>query len=137
VQYAELETKTIDELRDLARDSEIAEPQNLKKPELIFRLLQSQPEYHDHQASLIRRGVLEIMDEGYGFLRLDRHWLPGPEDVYVAQAQIRKFGLRTGDEIAGQLRLPKESAGEKYASLVRIDAVNGVDPDLAPAPALV
>jgi len=131
VQYAELETKTIDELRDLARESEIAEAQNLRKQELIFRLLQSQPEHHDGQSNLIRRGVLEIMDEGYGFLRLDRHWLPGPEDVYVSQQQIRKFGLRTGDEIAGQVRFPKESAGEKYAALVRIDAVNGLDPDLA------
>jgi transcription termination factor Rho len=98
---------------------------------LIYRLLQSQPEYHDHQASLARRGVLEIMDEGYGFLRLDRHWLPGPDDVYVSQAQIRKFGLRSGDVITGLMRLPKDSAGEKYAALVRIDAVNGIDPDLA------
>ena len=131
MQYAELETKSIDELRELAIQSDVADPQNLqnlKKQELIFRLLQSQPEQQSH---LVRRGVLEIMDEGYGFLRLDRHWLPGPEDVYVSQAQVRKFGLRTGDEITGQMRLPKENAGEKFAALVRIDSVNGLDPDLA------
>ena len=133
MQYAELETKSIDELRELARDIEIADPQHLqhlKKQELIFRLLQAQPEPPvAPNVNLVRRGVLEIMDEGYGFLRLDRQWLPGPDDIYVSQAQIRKFALRTGDEITGQMRLPKESAGEKYAALVRVDTVNGIDPE--------
>ena len=77
----------------------------------------------------VRQGVLEIMDDGYGFLRLDRHWMPGTDDIYVAQAQIRRFGLRTGDVIVGQMRLPKDS--EKYASLLRIDSVNGLDPETA------
>ncbi len=75
---------------------------------------------------IFQRGVLEIMDEGYGFLRMDRHWIPGPEDIYVSQTQIRKFSLRTGDMIDGQMRTPKET--EKFYSLIRIDAVNGVDP---------
>jgi transcription termination factor Rho len=77
----------------------------------------------------IRQGVLEIMDDGFGFLRLDRHWMPGPDDIYVAQAQIRRFGLRTGDVIIGQMRPPKDS--EKYASLLRIETVNGQDPETA------
>ena len=77
----------------------------------------------------VRQGVLEIMDDGFGFLRLDRHWMPGPDDIYVAQAQIRRFGLRTGDVIIGQMRLPKDS--EKYASLLRIETVNGQDPETA------
>lgn len=69
------------------------------------------------------------MDEGYGFLRLDRHWMPGPDDIYVAQAQIRRFSLRTGDLIVGQMRAPKDS--EKFASLLRIETVNGVEPESA------
>lgn len=76
-----------------------------------------------------KQGVLEIMDEGYGFLRLDRHWMPGPDDIYVAQAQIRRFNLRTGDLIVGQMRAPKDS--EKFASLLRIETVNGVEPESA------
>ena len=81
------------------------------------------------QPAPVRQGVLEIMDEGFGFLRLDRHWMPGPDDIYVAQAQIRRFGLRTGDVIIGQMRSPKDS--EKYASLLRIETVNGQDPETA------
>ncbi len=78
---------------------------------------------------IVKQGVLEIMDEGYGFLRLDRHWMPGPDDIYVAQAQIRRFTLRTGDLIVGQMRAPKDS--EKFASLLRIETVNGVEPESA------
>ncbi|MSQ44018.1 MAG: transcription termination factor Rho [Chloroflexi bacterium] len=78
---------------------------------------------------VLKQGVLEIMDEGYGFLRLDRHWMPGPDDIYVAQAQVRRFSLRTGDLIVGQMRAPKDS--EKFASLLRIETVNGVEPESA------
>jgi transcription termination factor Rho len=81
------------------------------------------------QPAPVRQGVLEIMDDGFGFLRLDRHWMPGADDIYVAQAQIRRFGLRTGDVIIGQMRPPKDS--EKYASLLRIETVNGQDPETA------
>jgi transcription termination factor Rho len=126
VQYTELESKTIDELRELAKETEIPDPGALKKQELIFRLLQAQP---DQQSNLFRMGVLEIMDDGYGFLRQDRHWMPSPEDIYVSQTQINRFGLRTGDLITGQMRPPKNS--EKYYSLLRIDSVNGMDPELA------
>ena len=126
MQYTELESKTIDELRELAKETEIPDPGALKKQELIFRLLQAQP---DQQSNLFRMGVLEIMDDGYGFLRQDRHWMPSPEDIYVSQTQINRFGLRTGDLITGQMRPPKNS--EKYYSLLRIDSVNGMDPELA------
>jgi len=84
---------------------------------------------YQSQPAPVRQGVLEIMDEGFGFLRLDRHWMQGPDDIYVAQAQIRRFGLRTGDVIIGQVRSPKDS--EKYASLLRIETVNGQDPETA------
>jgi transcription termination factor Rho len=126
VQYTELETKSIDELRELAKETEIPEPSTLKKQELIFRLLQNQP---DQRANYLRMGVLEIMDDGHGFLRLDRHWMPGPDDIYVSPTQIHKFGLRTGDLITGQMRPPKNS--ERFFSLLHIDSVNGLDPDLA------
>ncbi len=140
MQYTELESKTIDELRELAKETDIPEPDGLKKQELIFRLLQAQPApppagtgaagpQHDQQANLFRMGVLEIMDNGHGFLRLDRHWLPGPDDIYVSQTQIRRIGLRTGDIVAGPIRPPKDS--ENYFSLLRVDSVNGNDPDLA------
>jgi transcription termination factor Rho len=81
------------------------------------------------QPAPVRQGVLEIMDGGFGFLRLDRYWKLAPDDIYVAQAQIRRFGLRTGDVIIGQVRSPKDS--ENYASLIRIESVNGQDPETA------
>ena len=225
MQYTELEQKTIDELRELAREVAIPEPEAMKKQELIFRLLQAQafqgspvtpspapeateapvraeraerapsngaatggagangsatrtrereerperPERGDRseraerqrnqrseerareaeraavaerergerqegdrsaeRPELFRTGVLEIMDNGHGFLRLDRHWMPGPDDIYVSQTQIRRVGLRTGDLVAGPIRPPKDS--ESYFSLLRVDTVNGMDPDLA------
>jgi transcription termination factor Rho len=139
VQYTELETKSIDELRELAIQNEISDAPGLKKQELIFRLMQPHARREEspqvvaqalsQTPNLFERGVLEIMDEGYGFLRMDRHWMPSADDIYVSQTQIRKFGLRTGDMINGQMRPPKES--EKYHSLVRIESVNGMDPELA------
>ncbi len=176
MQYTELEQKTLEELRELARESDIPDPESLKKQELIFRLLQTQAQQQeqastngdqvapetqapvavvqpapatrqDGQAAQVvergapperaerapgtmeRTGVLEIMDEGYGFLRLDRHWIPSPEDVYVAPGQIRRFGLRTGDLITGVVRPPKDN--EKYYALLRTESVNEMDPELA------
>jgi len=75
------------------------------------------------------RGVLEIMDDGYGFLRMDKHWMPGPDDIYVSQQTIRRLGMRTGDMLTGQMRSPKET--ERFHSLVRVETVNGLDPELA------
>ena len=121
----ELESKNLTELRDLARDRELAGYSALKKQDLIFRLLQADTE---RQGNIFSSGVLDIVDEGFGFLRHDQ-FLPGPRDIYVSQTQIRRFGLRTGDMVSGQVRPPKEN--EKYYSLLRVEAVNGMDPETA------
>jgi transcription termination factor Rho len=123
VNIAELETKTLDELQDLAKEMGLSGYTRLKKHDLIFRLLRAQAE---EQGYIFGGGVLEIIQEGIGFLRSD-HLLPGPEDVYVSQSQIRRFGLRTGDMVIGQVRPPKET--EKYFGLLRVEAVNGLDPE--------
>jgi transcription termination factor Rho len=90
----------------------------LKKQDLIFKLLQAQTE---QQGNIFSAGILEIMEDGFGFLRQER-FLPGVDDIYVSQSQIRRFGLRTGDKISGQVRPPKEN--EKYFSLLRVEVVN-------------
>jgi transcription termination factor Rho len=125
VNIAELETKTLDELREMAREMDVSGYSRLKKDDLILRLLQAQAE---EQGFIFRGGALEIIQDGIGFLRSD-HLLPGPEDVYVSQSQIRRFGLRTGDMVIGQVRPPKET--EKYFGLLRVEAVNGLDPEAA------
>jgi transcription termination factor Rho len=125
VDIAELETKTLSELRDIAREMDISGYSRLKKYDLILRLLRAKAE---QQGYIFGGGVLEIIEEGIGFLRSD-HLLPGPEDVYVSQSQIRRFGLRTGDMVMGQVRPPKET--ERYFGLLRVEAVNGLDPEAA------
>lgn len=122
---AELEMKTLEELREMAVEQGISGISRLKKQDLIFRLLRAKAEDQGH---IFGGGVLEIVQEGIGFLRSD-HLLPGPEDVYVSQSQIRRFGLRTGDTVIGQVRPPKNS--EKYYGLLRVEAVNGLDPEAA------
>ncbi len=121
----ELETKTLDELRDIAREKDVSGYSRLKKDDLILRLLEAHAE---EQGFIFGGGVLEIIQDGIGFLRSD-HLLPGSDDVYVSQSQIRRFGLRTGDMVIGQVRPPKES--EKYFGLLRVEAVNGLDPEVA------
>jgi transcription termination factor Rho len=111
--------------RNLARDANIAGFSRLKKSDLIVRLLRDKAEKQGHE---LRGGVLEIIDEGIGFLRSE-HYLPGADDIYVSQTQIRRFGLRTGDMVIGQVRPPKDS--EKYYGLLRVEAVNGLDPEIA------
>jgi len=125
VNVAELETKTLNDLRELARTSGISGVSGLKKQDLIFKLLQAQTEEAGHSLS---DGVLDIVSDGFGFLRGSR-LLPGPDDVYVSQSQIRRFGLRTGDRVWGQIRPPKES--ERYFSLLRVELVNNMDPETA------
>jgi transcription termination factor Rho len=125
VNLAELETKTLDELKEMARDLDMVGISGLKKQDLIFKLLQAQTE---QQGNIFSAGILEIMEDGFGFLRQER-FLPGPDDIYVSQSQIRRFGLRTGDRISGQVRPPKEN--EKYFSLLRVEVVNGLDPEVA------
>ncbi|HLZ23773.1 MAG TPA: transcription termination factor Rho [Ktedonobacterales bacterium] len=121
----ELETKTLAELRDIARGWDLSGYSALKKHDLIFRLLQAETE---RQGNIFSAGILDIVEEGFGFLRHDR-FLPSPNDIYVSQTQIRRFGLRTGDMVSGQVRPPKEN--EKYYSLLRVEVVNGIDPDAA------
>jgi transcription termination factor Rho len=122
---AELEMMTLDALREMAAEQGISGISRLKKQDLVFRLLRAKAEEQGH---IFGGGVLEIVQEGIGFLRSD-HLLPGPDDVYVSQSQIRRFGLRTGDTVIGQVRPPKNS--EKYFGLLRVEAVNGLDPESA------
>ncbi|KPK21114.1 MAG: transcription termination factor Rho [Dehalococcoidia bacterium SM23_28_1] len=122
---AELEAKTREELMDVAKDMGITGHTALRKQDLVFRILQARAE---QQGNLLAGGVLEIADEGYGFLRGDG-LRPGGGDVYVSQSQIRRFGLRTGDYVTGQVRPPKDS--EKYYGLLRVEAINSIDPEIA------
>lgn len=121
----ELETRKLDKLREMARELDISGCTRLKKNDLIMRLLKANAE---RQGYIFGGGVLDIVHEGIGFLRSD-HLLPGPEDIYVSQSQIRRFGLRTGDMVIGQVRPPKET--ERYFGLLRVEAVNGLDPEAA------
>jgi len=125
--YSELDSKTLTDLRDIAKEQTISGYTRLKKTDLIFRLLRAKAE---REGLIFGGGVLQIVEDGIGFLRSD-HLLPGPEDVYVSQSQIRRFGLRTGDMVIGQVRPPKET--EKYFGLLRVEAVNGLDPEAAKA----
>ena len=122
---AELEDCTLDELREMARSLDISGYTRLKKHDLIILLLRANAE---KQGYIFGGGILEIVQDGIGFLRSD-HLLPGPEDVYVSQSQIRRFGLRTGDLVVGQVRPPKDT--EKYYGLLKVEAVNGLDPEEA------
>src|SRR5690606_22873298 len=114
---------TLEELRQMARDADIQRFSRLKKPDLILALMRADAE---RRGLKLRGGVLEISHDGVGFLRAEKY-LPGPNDIYVAQAQIKRFNLRTGDMVIGQVRPPKDN--EKYHGLLRVDAVNGVAPD--------
>ncbi len=120
-----LKNKNRDELLELAKEMDISNCTNLKKHDIIMRLLQAHTE---QQGNIFRSGILETMSDGYGFLRQET-LLPSPADIYVSQSQIRRFGLRNGDVVAGQSRPAK--AGEKYHSLLRVEAVNDLDPELA------
>jgi len=124
---AELEARTREELLEMAKELGISGVGVLRKQELVLRLLRAQAEQQGYTFS---GGVLDLVDDGYGFLR-GPSLLPGANDVYVSQSQIRRFGLRSGDKVTGQVRSPKN--GEKYPSLLRVEAVNGIDPELARA----
>jgi transcription termination factor Rho len=121
---AELKEKNITELSRIARGLEILGAGGLRKQDLIFRILQTQSEKEGH---IFAEGVLEILPDGYGFLRSpDYNYLPGPDDIYVSPSQIRKFDLKTGDTISGNVRPAHE--GEKYFALVKIEAINFESP---------
>ncbi len=120
-----LENKTREELLELAKGMGLGSTTGLKKQELVMRLLKAQAE---RQGNLFCSGILDIMADGYGFLRQDS-LLPSSADIYVSQSQIRRFGLKTGDMVIGQGRPAK--AGEKYYSLLRVEAINDLNPELA------
>jgi transcription termination factor Rho len=123
--FTELEDKTRDDLIELAKEMGISNYASLKKQDLVIRLLEA---HTQQQGNIFCSGILEIMSDGYGFLRQGT-LLPSSTDVYVSQSQIRRFSLRTGDMVAGQGRPPKNS--EKYYSLLRVEAVNDINPELA------
>jgi len=124
---AELKQKTIADLNEVARDLKIEGAPNLRKPELIFAILQAQTEKN---GVIFGEGVLETLPDGFGFLRApDSNYLPGPDDIYISPSQIRRFNLRTGDIVSGQIRPPKES--ERYFALLKVEKVNFEDPEVA------
>ena len=119
----QLEGMTLSDLRDLSKEYDVSGASRMKKEDLILRIMQSDAERRGLE---LRGGVLEIMNEGMGFLRAD-HYLPGRNDIYVSQSQMRRFKLRTGDMIIGQIRPPKDT--EKYFGLLRVESINGLDPE--------
>src|SRR5271167_4697743 len=122
---AELKEKNITELTKIARTLDLPGASGMRKQDLIFKILQAQSEKEGH---IFAEGVLEILPDGYGFLRSpDYNYLPGPDDIYVSPSQIRRFGLRTGDTVEGQIRPPKDN--ERYFALLKVDRINGVSPD--------
>ena len=124
---AELKGKTISELLDVAIALEIEGSSSMRKQELIFKILEAQTQQN---GLIFAEGVLQVLPEGYGFLRSpDYNYLPGPDDIYVSPSQIKKFDLRTGDTVSGQIRSPKDS--ERYFALLRVEAVNHEHPDVA------
>ncbi len=124
---AELKEKSISELTAIARDFSVSGVSSLRKQELIFKILEAQTEKN---GLIFAEGVLEILPDGFGFLRApDYNYLPGPDDIYVSPSQIRRFDLHTGDTISGQVRPPKD--GERYFALLKVEAVNFESPDTA------
>ncbi len=122
----ELKSKKIAELNQIAKDMNISGYSDLRKQELIFKILEAQTQKDGLGFS---KGVLEVLPDGYGFLRsVGYNYLPSPDDIYVSPSQIKKFGLRTGDSVSGQVRPPKE--GERFFALLRVEAVNDDHPDL-------
>ena len=125
---AELQDKTNEELMELALEMEVLEDDIMpRRQDLLMKVLHA---YAEQQGQMMANGILSIVTEGYGFLRQGGN-TPGAGDVYVSQSQIRRFGLRTGDDVAGQVRPPKE--GERYFGLVRVEAVNSIDPEASRA----
>ena len=123
----ELKNRKISELTQLAKELGVEGASGMRKQELIFAILQAQS---DKDGAIYGEGVLETLPDGFGFLRSpDYNYLPGPDDIYVSPSQIRRFNLRTGDTVSGQIRPPKDS--ERYYALLKVEAVNGDDPEVA------
>jgi transcription termination factor Rho len=124
----ELQTKKLNELRDIAKEMNISGYSSTKKRQLVYEILRANAKSQGHE---FRGGLLEIVEDDkqtLGFLRSD-NYLPGSDDIYVSNSQIRRLGIRTGDMVYGQVRVPKDN--EKYYSLLRVEAVNGMDPEKA------
>ncbi|WP_081040909.1 transcription termination factor Rho [Candidatus Kryptobacter tengchongensis] len=137
---AELQSKKVAELQKIAKELGLTGYSDLKKQELIMKILEKMQEQRtitgeaaegeEQNGIIFSKGVLEILPDGYGFLRSDKYnYLPSPDDIYVSPSQIKKFNLKTGDTIAGQVRPPKE--GERFYALLRIETVNGLAPEKA------
>ena len=126
IHIAELQRLTMKELLLLARKEKVSDYTGLKKQDLIFKILKERTKLN---GLMFGEGTLEILPDGFGFLRSpDYHYLPCPDDIYVCPSQIRRFGLRTGATVAGQIRPPKEN--ERYFALLRVEAINDQDPNL-------
>jgi transcription termination factor Rho len=124
---SELKEMSISKLTGIAKELEVPGATGMRKQELIFKILQAQTE---KSGLIFSEGVLETLPDGFGFLRAPEYnYLPGPDDIYVSPSQIRKFDLRTGDTISGQIRPPKE--GERYFALIKVEAINFEPPDIA------
>ncbi len=122
-----LKDMSIADLTQAARELEVENPAGMRKQDLIFKILQVQTE---REGLIFGEGVLEILPDGYGFLRAPEYnYLPGPDDIYVSPSQIRRFNLRTGDTVSGQIRPPRE--GERYFALIKVEAINFEPPDVA------
>ncbi|UCD39263.1 MAG: transcription termination factor Rho [Fidelibacterota bacterium] len=122
---SELQSLRVKDLTKMAQELEVSDYSGLRKHDLILKILETQAQ---RQGNVYARGVLEIMPDGYGFLRSsDFNYLPGPDDIYVSPSQIKRFGLRTGHLISGQVRPPKDN--ERFFALLRVDAVNGISPE--------
>ena len=123
----DLKDMSISKLTGIAKELDIAGATGMRKQEIIFKFLQAQTE---KSGLIFSEGVLETLPDGFGFLRApDYNYLPGPDDIYVSPSQIRKFDLRTGDTISGQIRPPKE--GERYFALIKVEAINFEPPEMA------
>ena len=126
VHIAQLQRMSMLELLDLAEAEKVSDYKGLKKQDLIFRILKERTRLN---GLMFGEGTLEILPDGFGFLRSSEyHYLPCPDDIYVSPSQIRRFGLKTGATVAGQIRPPKEN--ERYFALLRVEAINGKDPNL-------
>jgi transcription termination factor Rho len=127
ISITELKEKTIDDLTKVAKELNVEGASGLRKQDLIFAILQAQAE---KAGNIFGAGVIEILPDGFGFLRSsDYSYLPGPDDIYVSPSQIRRFSLRTGDLVSGQIRPPKEN--ERYFALLKVEAVNHTSPEEA------
>src|SRR6202795_2798905 len=127
ISLAELKEKNITDLAKIAKDLAIPGASGMRKQELIFQILRAQTEKN---GLIFSEGVLECLPDGFGFLRAPEYnYLPGPDDVYVSPSQIRRFDLRTGDTVSGQIRPSKE--GERYFALIKVDSINFEPPEEA------